>query len=216
MSELSVKECLSVGWNTFTSRPWIFIGAGLVLFAVSALGDVPRAMTKGLTGTEGYVVGVITFLISTGISFLVSMGKVSFYLKGHDSTATAELNDLWHPQPFWKYAATSILAGAATVLGLILFIVPGIIVGIMFGFAQYLVIEKNLDPMTALRESAELTKGNRWNLFLLGIALLGINILGFCALLVGLFVTLPVSTLAVIHAYRLLSRTPVSTPEPVI
>jgi uncharacterized membrane protein len=216
MYELSVKECLSFGWKTFTSRPWLFIGAGLVIFAVSALGDMPRALTKGITGTEAMAVGVITFLISTAVSFLVSMGKSAFYLKSHDAVEASDLKNLWHPQPFLKYAITSFLAGAATVIGLILFIVPGIIFGIMFGFAQYLVIEKNLDPLSALRESAALTKGNRWNLFLLGLALLGINILGFCALLVGLFVTLPLSTLAVVHSYRLLSKVSVSAPEPVL
>ena len=43
--------------------------------------------------------------------------------------------------------------------------------------------------------------------------ILGINILGFCALVVGLFVSMPVSTLAVVHAYRILSG---SLVKPVI
>ena len=99
----------------------------------------------------------------------------------------------------------SVLVGAATIVGLILLIVPGIIIGIMFGFAAYIVIDKEAPPVEALRESLALTKGNRWKLFLLGLALVGINIIGACLLLVGLLVSLPVSTFAVVHAYRVLS-----------
>ncbi|MDB4991930.1 MAG: hypothetical protein JWL75_175 [Parcubacteria group bacterium] len=214
MYQLSVKECLSTGWRTFTSRPWLFIVAGALLFAISAIADIPRAVSKGHEGAEGVALWIITFLISSIVSFLVSMGKTAFYLKSHDAAESAKLADLWHPKPFLKYAIVTILSGLATFIGLILLIVPGIIVGIMFGFSQYLVIEKHLSPMEALRESARLTHGNRWNLFLLGLALLGINILGFCALFVGLLVTLPISTIAVIHAYRLLSSTAASEPVP--
>jgi uncharacterized membrane protein len=49
-----------------------------------------------------------------------------------------------------------------------------------------------------------LTKGNRWKLFQLSLALLLLNILGLLALLVGLFVTIPVSFIAMVHAYRAL------------
>ncbi len=206
MNELSVKECLSVGWKTFTSRPWLFIGAGAVILFISVIGDIPRALTKNIHGIEGILIAGVTFIISSGISFLVSMGKANFYLKSHDSVENTKITDLWRPQPFLKYAGASILTGAATILGLILFIVPGIILGIVFGFSQYIVLEKELSPVAALRESALRTKGNRWNLFLLGLALLGINILGACALLVGLIVTIPISTIAVIHAYRTLTK----------
>lgn len=205
MHELSVRECLQAGWTGFKKRPWLFIGSGLVLFAASIVADLPRSLIQHVQGDPSWGLGFIAFLISTGISFLISMGKTAFYLRAHDAPEAAEISDLWHPHPYWKYAAVSVLAGAATILGLILLIVPGIIIGIAFGFALYLVIEKDLTPFEALRESAALTKGNRWNLFLLGLALLGINILGFCAIFVGLLVTIPISTLAIVHAYRVLS-----------
>ena len=210
MKELSVRECLSVGWNGFKARPWFFIGSGFILLIASLITDLPRSIIQhGSNG--GWLLGFIGFLISTGLSFLISMGKTAFFLRAHDNVQSVEFKDLWHPRPYWKYAVVSVLAGAITIIGLILLIVPGIIVGIMLGYSLYIVIEKELSPIEAMRESIAITKGNRWNLFLLGLALLGINILGFIAILVGLFVTLPVSALAIVHAYRVLSGTVPST-----
>ena len=212
MKELSVRECLRAAWTEFKSRPWLFIGSYAIIGVASIIANLPRSLAQQ-HATGQWVLGFIAFLITTGLSFLISMGKTSFFLKAHDMPQSTEFSDLWHPRPFWKFAAVSVLAGAATIIGLILLIVPGIIIGIMFSFSLYIVIEKGSKPLDALRESAALTKGNRWRLFLLGLALLGINLIGLCLLLVGLLVSLPVSTLAIVHAYRFLSGT--SLPEAV-
>lgn len=216
MKEITVRECLSVGWNGFKARPWIFVTCGLVLFVASIVADLPRSIIQHAAG-NGWAAGFVAFLISMGLSFLVSMGKNFFYLRAHDAPGTPELSNLWHPHPYLKYAGVSVLAGAATIIGLILLIVPGIIIGIMFGFSLYIVLEKGLSPLDAMRESAALTKGHRWNLFVLGLAILGINILGFCAIVIGLLVSIPVSSLAVVHAYRILSGTlkPAAPASPV-
>ncbi len=140
------------------------------------------------------------------------MGETSFFLRTHDDTASSELKDLWHPHPFWKFLGTSVLAGIIILIGFILLIVPGIIAAIMFSFVTYLVIEKGMQPVEALKESVRLTKGNRLQLFLLGLALLGVNILGLLALGVGLLVSVPVSYLAATHAYRMISGTQDSLP----
>lgn len=223
MQQLSIRDCLRAGWTGFKVRPWIFIGTSLVIFAASIVADLPRSIVNHLTENPSWGLGFIAFLVGTGISFLISMGKTAFYLRAHDTPQSVEIADLWHPHPYWKFVAVSVLAGAATIIGLVLLIVPGIIIGIALGFSLYIVIEKGSSPFDAMRESAALTKGHRWNLFLLGLALIGINILGFCALFVGLLVSIPVSTLAVVHAYRTLSGTGTATvkeeveaPEPVL
>jgi len=207
MNELSVKECLTTGWADFSARPWLLIGSSIIIFIASMIADIPRTAAHGMHGGAAIAVGVIGFLVSIGITFLIAMGKTAFYLRAHDATNEVGLKDLWHPRPYWKFVGTSLLAGIATIIGLILLIVPGIIVGIIVGFAVYIVIDRGLAPLDALRESARITKGNRWRLFLLGLAVLGINIIGFCLLLVGLFVTMPITALAVMHAYRTLSAT---------
>jgi uncharacterized membrane protein len=74
----------------------------------------------------------------------------------------------------------------------------------MFMFAFFSVIERELGPIEALSESNRITRGHKWPLFGLVLLLIGINLLGVLALGVGLLVSIPVSTLAFVHAYRVL------------
>ena len=99
----------------------------------------------------------------------------------------------------------SLVKTVAVIVGLILFIVPGIIIGIKLQFASYLVVDKNMGVVDALNKSSEMTKGIKMNLFLFGILLFLINVLGFLALIVGLLVTIPLSMVATAYVYRKLS-----------
>jgi uncharacterized membrane protein len=100
------------------------------------------------------------------------------------------------------------LLGLAVGIGLVLLIVPGVIFGLMFMFSTFLVIDRELAPIEALKESNRITYGHKWRLLGFTLVLLLINVLGALALLVGLLVTVPVSSLTFTHAYRVLSGRP--------
>lgn len=208
MPRLSIKECLTFGWNTFKSRPWLFVQAGLIVLLVNIASQVVISVLE-VVGEEGIMLalfaGILSLVVSVAVSILVNMGTVSFSLNAERSVTGAGLRDLWHPHPFWKYLFMQILLGLSVMLGLLLLVVPGIILSVVFAFAAYLVIERGLGPIASLKESARLTKGNRWQLFWLSLTLLGINLLGLLALVVGLLITAPVAMLASVHAYRVLS-----------
>jgi len=73
-------------------------------------------------------------------------------------------------------------------------------------WADLCVVDRGLGPIEAMQESWRITKGHKWQLFLLFLALLGINLLGFLALFIGIFVTAPMTLVALAHAYRTLAR----------
>lgn len=207
---LSVHDCLAFGWRTFKSRPWFFVGTFL-LYAVAqiALSIVQKAMP-----------GILSFLLSLIVSTLLYIGLITIYLKAHADPMSPRFSDFWRPAPFWNYLGASILLGIIVVVGLILVVVPGIIAALAFALTGYLVVDKGMNPIAALKESAKLTKGNRWKLFLLGLAVLGLSLLGMIPLFLGLLVVGPVSMLAGIHAYRALEHpvmaaAPMPVAEPV-
>src|SRR3989344_2927339 len=179
MQALSVGESIQFGWETFKKRPWFFIGVVLAVVILSSI------LTSLAEENPRDLFAILVSLAVLVIHIFIEMGLVSFALKAHDGV--------------------KILTGIIIVIGLILLIVPGVIAILTLLFATYLVIDRNLGPIEAMKESARMTKGHRWNLFLLILALLGINILGAIALLVGLLVSIPVSILAVAHAYRTLA-----------
>jgi uncharacterized membrane protein len=195
---LSAKESIIFGWENFKKRPWFFIGAMVVVLLLSAIlssiaPDRPRDFS-----------GFLLMLAVLALNILIEIGLVAFALKAHDKLETVTVRDLWHPHNFWQYVVVKILTGIIVIIGLILVIVPGVIAALALIFATYLVVDRNMSPIEAMKESVKITKGHRLELFLLALGLMALNVLGALALLVGLVITVPVSLLAIAHAYRTL------------
>lgn len=193
-NKLSVSECFSFGWNTFKSRPWFFV-ATILIYAVGQM------ILSGIQDALDWV-GVILSIIG---GTLLYMGLLNVYLKAHDNAQGAQYKDFWHPAPFVNYLLLTILLFIIVGIGFVLLIVPGIILALMFSFSGFLVVEKGMGPIAALKESARRTKGNRWKLLLLGLAATLLTILGMIPLFLGLLVVGPIAMLASVHAYRTLS-----------
>lgn len=208
MPQLSVGDCIRFGWETFKKRPGILIVAFLLTMIVPSIPGVlfpgpevlPGEPPPPPSGPE-----LIASLVSIVLSIFASLGATTFALRAHDDVAGVQLGDLWNPQPFWRFCGAEVLLFLVVLIGLFLFVVPGVILGLGLGFAPYLVIDRAKGVIESLKESWHLTYGHKWQLFLLALAILGINILGALALLVGLLVSVPVSWLAFTHAYRKLA-----------
>jgi len=183
------------GWKTFKARPWLFVGSIIIYAAAQfVLGALEQVLPEFLA-----------VIVSLAVGTLLAVGLMSLYLKAHDDLAGASIKDMWNPKPFWQYLVTSVLIAIIVILGLLLLIVPGILLALAFSMAPYLVIEKRMWTMSALKESWRLTKGSWWKLFLLGLTMAVMNFIGAFLLLIGLLVTVPISILAMVHAYRVLA-----------
>lgn len=201
MNTFSIKEALRFGWETFKKKPGLFIAVTLIIGVVSWITGFVAAMF-GEDGAGGLMGTLLNVLVST----LVDLGAMALLLKAYDHLDDVTIADLWHPQQYLPYLAATVLTGLAVVIGLVLLIVPGIILGIMFMFVKFLVIDRNLGPIEAMKESIRITKGSRWQLLLFILAVVALNIVGATLLLVGLIVTIPVTGLAMVHVYRKLSH----------
>ncbi len=191
-----VVPTIKAAWETFLKRPLFLVGAVLIVLVLSSI-------VNALPGENGSLILVLAALV---VNVLIELGLIAFILKAHDDVAQVKLADLWHPKAFLPYLAVKIITTVAVLVGLVLLIIPGIIVALTVIFATYLVIDKNMGPIESLKESARLTKGHKWGLFMLMLALIGINILGVLALGIGLLISVPVSLLSIAHTYRTLAK----------
>jgi len=207
MSEFSIGECMRFGWETFKTRPWILIGAFLLTIIVPSIPGmffpepdvVPGQPLPPYSNAQ-----IIASLASFVLSIFATLGATTFALRAHDNIAGVHIGDLWNPQPFWRFLGAEVLLFIILLVGFFLFVVPGVIAGLGFGFCTYLVIDRAKGPIEALKESWHITYGHKWQLLGLTLILIAINLLGAMALLVGLLVSVPVSWLAFTHAYRTL------------
>ena len=201
MNNFSAGDCIRFGWETFKKRPWFFVGVTLLVGILTAVGSgIGNAF-----GDQGVGAGLGN-LINFAISTLIGLGTTTFYLRAHDAPDSVESSALWNPGPFWRYLGATLLFGLFFIVGLILLVVPGIIVALMLMFTCYIVVDRNMGPIEALKESKRITKGHLGQLFGFFLLFLLINILGAVALVVGLLVSVPVTMLAMVHAYRTLAQ----------
>ena len=203
--EFSVGSSLRFGWKIFKKRPWFFIAVTVLVMVAGWIVGFIGGFVGTLLGTNVFDTAVGSLINFAG-QLLIGMGTIAFYLKAHDSVEKAEVRDLWHPQPFWRYTGASIIEGVIVIFGFALLIVPGIIFALMFMFTLYFVVDREEYTLQALKESYRITYGHKWKLLLFVFAIAGINILGTLCLFVGLLVSVPVTTIATAHAYRTLSK----------
>jgi len=232
----SIGSTVRFGWDTFKKRPWLFIGAFLLFVIAQGLLDVLSSANEALfpISDEDFLIAdaLVDFAIHFGLGALISMGLTAFNLAAHDNPGTVKLFALWHPHPYWKFLGLSvlfsivILAGVllgfvlvdrfglenGLAIGIPLLFVLGAIFWLTFMFAGFFVIDREVGPIEAMKESYRITRGHRWSLLGLLLVLLLINLLGALALIVGLLVSAPVLLLAFAHAYRVLAGSAETRP----
>ncbi|MBU1626896.1 hypothetical protein KKB18_05955 [bacterium] len=197
--KFSIGEAMRFGWDTFKTNVGFFI-AVMVIFALilAAFVFVEKHIDSGFLR---FIVSLIRFVVTT----LLSLGLVKISLKFYDKQK-AEIGDLFScTSVLVSGVIASFLYSVGVGIGLILLIVPGVFIGIMFQFFGYFIVEKNMSPIDALKQSNLLTTGIKMDLFLFDLILVVLNIVGVICLGVGAFITGPVSMLAHAYVYRKLT-----------
>jgi uncharacterized membrane protein len=157
-------------------------------------------MSIGMAAVYGFIFGIISFVIG----MFVNMAQIKIGLR-FSKGETADFEDLYNEYPrFWDFLLGSILYALIVIGGLILLIIPGIYWAIKYHFYGYLIIDRGMGPMDAIKKSGELTDGVKWNLLVFWLALFGIYILGFLACCVGVLFAIPVALVAIAYVYRTL------------
>lgn len=103
--------------------------------------------------------------------------------------------------------AARLLSSVAVLVGLALFVVPGVLVALSLMMAPYYVVDRRLGPIEAMRASRSATEGQRGELFALSLAMGGIMLVGIVACCVGVVVAEPVVALAQALVYARISGT---------
>jgi len=196
MQSFSKTEALRAGWDRFKERPLFLVGLFLITTFISTITENLALAVQSTTASSA--LNVLDFVIQ----IVIGMGLTLILLRVYDRVET-DYSDLVEPlYLFWKYLSMTVLSLVVVSVGFLLFVIPGIIASIALAFASYLIIDRDLKPVEAMKKSMEITHGHRWNLLLFLLTLALFNVLGALFFGVGLLVTIPVSALATVHVYR--------------
>lgn len=149
---------------------------------------------------------LLAFLVNLFMYALVAVGFVQILLNIVDGKA-AQIGDLFKStSKVLPFFLVSLLYSLIVIGGMFLLVFPGIIWSIKYMFAPYLVIDKGLKPVEALKESARLTNGVKWDIFGFQQVVGTVVMIGYLALFIGIIVSVPVGALAMTGLYRHLSK----------
>jgi len=207
--QFSIKDALRFGWKTTIQNFGLFLGILIVAGIIEVVPNLLSMVTDDavlLTFTIGVVFSILSIIIQMGfinITLRFSRGETAQF---------ADLFSVFHL--FFAYLGASILYALMILGGFLLLIIPGIIWAIKYQFFPYVILDQGLGPVAALRRSGEITHGVKVKLFVFGLVLAIMNLLGFLALVIGVFVTIPLTMVATAFVYRSLSMRTSSTPSP--
>jgi len=80
----------------------------------------------------------------------------------------------------------NLLSGAIILIGLVLLIVPGIIFACKLAFVPYLVVDRKMEAIEAVKESWRMTGGHAWKVFFIGVLAVLLAIAGLICFGVGI------------------------------
>ncbi|WP_171468081.1 hypothetical protein [Cellulosimicrobium sp. 72-3] len=211
-----VGDAISYGWRRVTSNlgPWILVA--LIFLAVNIAwswitggfdqfqdqfdySDTNFAALGGLTFTS-----VLLGIVGTAIGYLIT----AFFTRGALDEVDGRRPDV---AAFFRIGnvlnvlLAALIVGVLSGIGLVLCVLPGLAMLLFSAFVYYVALDQGVDAITAIRTSFSLVAKNFGQVFLLLLALVGINILGAIPCGLGLFVTIPLSYVAVGYAYRRLT-----------
>jgi len=200
--KFSKFQALSFGWRK-TKSNFFFFASLLILIGglVFTLNTIGKLLQQEGFLYSSWVIDLFDFVLQ----MIITLGLIKISLNFYDETRSKIVDIFSQWRLTSKYLIALIIYFLIAGIGFVLLVFPGIYFLIRFYFFDYFLVDKKMGPIESLKESWHATKGSTWNLFLLFLVLILINILGGLVFLIGLFVTIPVSMLALAFVYRKLS-----------
>jgi uncharacterized membrane protein len=104
-------------------------------------------------------------------------------------------------QNFGQLFVLGLIGGLLTLVGMMFFVIPGIYLAVAYSFGSFIVVFAGKEFWGSLEFSRKIISKKWFNFFGFGMLLFLINILGMLCLGIGLFVTWPLSAVAMWVAY---------------
>jgi uncharacterized membrane protein len=194
-----ISDAFRFGWKTTLANLGALLPLGVVALGLSVVGSALQRNNGG-----GALLALALQPLQAGLALVL----MRFSLKLHDGKSAHLADASAMLEGFWRAFAVMVLLGLMVTLGLVLLVVPGVVVGLGFGFAPFLIADGERDLVQAFRLSWRLTAHARGRLALLGLCLMGLNLAGALAFGVGVIFTLPMSVLVAAYALRRLQGGP--------
>jgi len=180
----------------------------LELFLIGIIGvviGIPAGIGGWSQGAAAALLGFLGAAYAVLIDWPVGYGVSFCYLKAARGDKL-EIRDMLEAfQNYWNAVLAALLVAAIVIIGFILLIVPGIIFACKLSFTPYLVVDRKMAVIEAVKGSWSMTSGHAWKVFLIGLLAVPICIAGLICFGVGIILSIMWIRLAFASLYYAVS-----------
>ncbi len=215
MLKPGVGSSYSNGWRELWRHFLELFLIGIIAWVIS----LPSGIFGWWQGGVGAFISL--FIIAYGILLLgpVDYGVSYAYLKASRGDKL-EIKDMFAGfQNYWNAVLANLLVGIIVVIGFVLIIIPGIIFACKLAFVPYLVVDRKMEVIEAVKTSWRMTNGHAGQVFLIGLLGIPIAIAGLICFGVGIIISIMWITAAMAslyHAVSSSSEAPLAHPSPIV
>ena len=201
--EIGVFSSYGHGWRQL----WKYF---LELFLIGLIGfviGIPAGMGGWGQGAGFVFLGVLGTIYGILIVSPVDYGVSFSHLKAARGDKLEIKNMFEAFNIYWNAVLASLLVGIIVFIGFILLIIPGIIFACKLAFTPYLVVDRKMEVMEAIKGSWNMTNGHAWKVFLIGLLAIPIFIAGLICFGVGVIISIMWIRMAFASLYYSVSTT---------
>jgi uncharacterized membrane protein len=207
-----VGACLNWAWTKFQGNVAQLILAVLaVMVTVTIVGGIAFFLAL-LAGEIHFILGMAFGAVAIGVTFLVAQVLGAGMIRGALGVTEGrefQVAEVFRFEKVGAVVVTALIVAGATAVGYLLCYLPGLIVAFVTSYALFFVIDKDLEPVEAIKASFELVKNNFADTIIWYLIVMAITAVGAALCYVGLLVAGPIALLGYAWTYKKLTQQPV-------
>lgn len=158
--QLNIGSIISRSFSTMMKKPVVFLGLTAVAALVPAIVQIATFPSQGGSAFGSILGSILGMIIQATVAYAV------FQIARGQSVSMAECFNRATGH-FLPILLASILVGLLVGVGMVLLVIPGVIISCILAVTLPACVVEKLGAVDSLKRSAELTKGNRLQIFLL-------------------------------------------------
>lgn len=199
-AKFTVSDVFRTSWKCTKSQIWVLAGlliGYIILSFTLSMFAIPAQSSK--------VALVVVNLISAILSILFTLGYMKNLFQTLDGIEPQFSAYGQQSRKIVTYFLASLLMTLIVLIGLCIFILPGIYLALRLQFYQAFIVEEDAGILDSLKRSWKITEGQVLPLLLLLLAMCGIILVGVILFMVGVLFAVPVAYMMYCEAFRKLN-----------
>jgi len=188
----TISGCFEEGWDVLKSNFLVL----LLVIIIAGIIDAPMGINQiNLNDNDSNLIGLSAFKLLGFIYYFLVVTPFNYgvdwmFLKASRKSEPQFEEILNGFKNFIFVILSHLLVIGIVGVGFLFLIIPGIYLVCKLIFVPFLIMDKKVDPIQAVKLSFYLSKGYFWTIFGMAILSFFVFILGFICLFVGVFVSL--------------------------